>query len=130
MSRSLRSFAAALAAVLALATTACDGPSSSGHDAESPIELTSAATGGPLGGGGYRVVTDYCECVADSLLLVDGRDNVTSIECSGTYGLVSAGGDEPVVATIIGPTWRVSTSSRVPVDPHIGLRVDATCLEP
>lgn len=130
MIRSRRAPLASSALALALATGGCDGLTSSSRDRVAPIELRGEVTIGPTGGGGYRVQTDYCECVSDTLTLVDGRDNLTRIQCTGVYGLHSAGGDEPVEATILGPGWRVSHSVEVLSSPHVGVRIDATCREP
>ena len=130
MHGSTRIAAAALGLVLGIATSACDGLTSGSGDVEAPIELTPTATVDPTNSGGYRVVTDYCDCVTETLTLIDGRGNLTRIECTGVYHLVSAGGQEPVEATILGAGWRVSSSSQMPSDPHVGLRIDATCVEP
>ena len=70
---------AAPALVLALSTAACDGLSTDSGERRAPIALTGEATGGPFGGGGYRVETDYCGCVSETLTLVDGRGNLTRI---------------------------------------------------
>jgi hypothetical protein len=125
--RTRRTFAAALAGVLALLMTACDGLASSDHDVEPPIELTGTIIVDPVNSGGDRVVTDYCDCLTSIVALIDGSGRVTSVECSGTYGLRPTGEGELVEATLVGPGWRVYHASNVPVSPHVGLRVDATC---
>ena len=130
MNRLRRAANSVLAVALGVGLASCDGTSTGPRGGEAPIQLVATSTGGPTGGDGYRVVTDYCGCVSSTLTLIDGRRNLTRIECTGVYGLQSAGGDEPVEATILGPGWRVSTSQRVFSSPHIGLRVDATCREP
>ena len=62
MNRPRRSGATVLAATLCVGLSSCDGLSTGPRNVVAPIELTATGFADPTNSGGYRVVTDYCDC--------------------------------------------------------------------
>lgn len=118
-------------AALFVAAAGCDGSSTSPRDGEAPIELRAVAIADPGSGGGYRLITDYCECFPGSVTLVSTRRPIERVSCAGESGLgYPITYNDTLEVRLLGPTWQVSETFNVILDPHVGLRVAATCLEP
>lgn len=104
---------------------ACDGSSTGPGNPTAPIELDAYVTADELGGGS-GLFTDYCECVSGPVTLVSPGTTPELVECQGNYGVPYSDGQRREV-TLIGRGWRVSVEYTVPVDPHLDIRIDATC---
>lgn len=126
---SYRPLVAAIGISLLLVTlSACDGSSTGPGNPAAPIELDAYVTVQELGGLPSGLHTDYCECVPGPVTLVTSSRPPEIVECQGSYGLASSGGERREV-TLIGRGWRVTEEYTLPVDPHLSIRVDATCRE-
>jgi hypothetical protein len=111
-----------------LALSACDGSSTRPRNITAPIELDGYVTVMELGGPPGGLYTDYCECVSGPVtLLASGRPPET-IECQGSYGVPYSDGQRREV-TLLGRGWRVTEEYTLPTDPHLSMRIDATCRE-
>lgn len=118
-----------LMAVALVALTACDGSSSGPRRRDAPVEITGRATGGPAGGGGYTLRTDFCECYRSTVLLRSSmRPSIEAVSCAGEYPLGSPTRDSQTLEVALWtPIWTASYTTTVHVDPHPGLELIARC---
>jgi hypothetical protein len=90
-----------------------------------PIVLTGSLFADPLSGGGNLLLTDVCGCVSVPLTVVSNARPPEPLACHETHPLDYS--SSTVVVTVSAPTWSVSGTYSVPLDPHVGLRVHADC---
>lgn len=114
--------------LLLVTLSACDGSSTGPGSPTAPIELDAYVTIQELGGPPSGLHTDYCECVPGPVTLVTPSRPPETVECHASYGLPYSDGERREI-TLVGRGWRVSVDYTLPVDPHLSIRVDATCRE-
>ena len=110
------------------ALAACDGSSTGPRYAQTPVRLDAYVTVEEMGGPPPGLHTDYCECVPGPATLVRAGRPPERVECRGEYALPYSDGQRQEV-TLIGRGWRATVDYTLPVDPHLDIRVDATCVE-
>jgi hypothetical protein len=111
-----------------LALSACDGSSTGPRSVTAPIQLESYVTVELLGDPPGGLYTDYCECVSGPVTLVATGRPPETVECQGSYGVPYSDGQRREI-TLIGRGWRVSDEYTLSVDPHLDIRIEATCRE-
>ena len=93
-----------------------------------PIVLIGSLFADPISGGGNLLTSNVCACVSVPLAVVSTGRPTESLACNETHALgYPATYDGPVVVTVSAPTWSVTATYSVPIDPHVGLRVRADC---
>lgn len=81
-----------------------------------------------MGGPPAGLFTDYCECVSGPVTLVASGSPSQIVEGQGSYAVPYSDRQRREV-TLVGRGWRPSAEYDLPVDPHLDIRIDATCRE-
>jgi hypothetical protein len=111
---------------MSIALSACDGSSTGPRNVRAPIELDVYVTAEELGGPPGGLYTDYCECVSGPVTLISSGSPPQALDCQGSYGVPYSDGERREVM-LVGRGWRVTEEYTLPVDPHLDIRIDATC---